>query len=294
MSHGLHTIMLPVRGDGKGDNVLAHAAVLAKRFGARVRVVHCVPSAKDMMPYGVVLPRMVREQLEAAAAGGAEVAHDELLDEFRGLANLFGIAEQNYEAGKATARFVQYQGKQVDAVRHFGRLADLICVSQPDQTLNLGANTLKSALFSSGRPVMMCPPQEHVSEDFADHIAIGWNGSLEASRAVAMSMPLIVGAKSVTILTTAATEEVSEATGHEASAEQLQRYLELKSVVANIRRFSGKASNVGKELLSETEESGAGTLIMGAYHDSYERESLFGGNSQTVVQEAKIPIVLVH
>lgn len=287
MSNGLHTIMLPVRGDGKGDNVLAHAAILAKQFGARVRVVHCVPSAKDMMPYGVVLPRMVREQLEAAAAGGAEVAHDELLDEFRGLAKLFGIAEQDYEAGKATARFIQYQGKQVDAVRHFGRLADIICVPQPDQALNLGANTLKSALFSSGRPVMMCPPQEHVSPDFPDHIAIGWNGSLEASRAIAMTMPLIANAKSVTILS-------SGSTGHEATAGQLQRYLELKSVDSTVYPFDAKGGNVGAQLLEETSGVGAGMLIMGAYHDSFERESLFGGNSQAVVKQAKLPVVFVH
>ena len=166
MGNGLNTIMLPVRGDGKGDNVLAHAAILAKRHHARVRVIHCVPSAKDLMPYGVVLPRMVREQLEQAAAGGAEVARDELTEEFRGLAKLFGLAEQDYEPNKATARFLQYEGKQVDAVRHYGRLADLICVSQPDPKLNLGANTLKSALFSSGRPVMMCPPQRNSRRRF--------------------------------------------------------------------------------------------------------------------------------
>lgn len=287
MSHGLHTIMLPVRGDGKGDNVLAHAAILAKRFGARVRVIHCHPSAKDMMPFGVALPRVVREQIEKAAASGAEVTREELIKEFRGLAQLFGLEEQDFEAGKATARFIEYEGKQVDAVRHFGRLADLICVPQPDPQLNLGSNTLKSALFSSGRPVMMCPPQDKVAEDFADHVAIGWNGSLEASRAVALSMPLIAGAKSVTILSTGST-------GHDASASQLQRYLELKSVDSTVRRFEASGSKVGAQLLTETEGAGAGTLIMGAYHDSFERESLFGGNSQVVVQEAKIPVVMVH
>ena len=62
----LHTIMVPVRGDGKGDNVLAHAAVLAKRFGARVRVVHCHPKADDLMPYGVVIPAVLRRQIEEA------------------------------------------------------------------------------------------------------------------------------------------------------------------------------------------------------------------------------------
>lgn len=287
MQGALHTIMLPIRGDGKGDNVLAHAAVLAKRFGARVRVVHCHPTTEDMMPFGVALPKIVREQIEQAAAGSAEVQREQLLDEFRGLAKLLGLSEQAYEAGKATARFIEYEGKQVDAVRHFGRLADLICVPQPDPQLNLGANTLKSALFASGRPVMMCPPQESVSDDFADHVMIGWNGSIEASRAVAMSMPLITSAKTVTILS-------SGATGHDATAEQLRRYLELKSVDADVRLFDTGSTRVGAQLLSETEAAGAGVLIMGAYHDSFERTSIFGGNSQVVVEKAKFPIVMVH
>jgi len=283
----LHTIMMPARDDGMGDNVLAHAAVLAKRHGSRVRVVHCHPKTDDMMPYGVVIPKIVREQIEKAAAQNAETNRERLTEEFRGLANLFGLSLQDYEPGKATARFIEYEGKQVDAVRHYGRLADLICVAKPDPKSNLGSNTLKSALFSSGRPVMMCPPQESVAEGFADNVAIGWNGSLEASRAVAMSMPLISSAKSVTILTTGTT-------GHDPSADQLQRYLELKGVAAQIRTFSAKGSVVGDQLLAETRASGAGVLIMGAYHDSYERESLFGGNSQVVVQKAEMPVILVH
>ena len=100
-------------------------------------------------------------------------------------------------------------------------------------------------------------------------------------------MPLISAAKSVTILSTGST-------GHEASAGQLQRYLELKSVNATIREFTAKGSNVGTQLLAETADAGAKTLIMGAFHESFERESLFGGNSQAVVKEATFPIVMVH
>jgi nucleotide-binding universal stress UspA family protein len=51
---------------------------------------------------------------------------------------------------------------------------------------------------------------------------------------------------------------------------------------------------VGLQLLEETDKAGAGVLIMGAYHDSYERESVFGGNSQAVVKHAKVPVVMVH
>ncbi len=278
--------MVPVRGDGRGDNVLAHAAVLAKRFGARVRVVHCHPNADDLMPFGVVIPAVLRKQIEEAALGNVEVTKDGLVAEFKALIADLGLADEEHSPGKPTARFIEYEGKQVDAVRHFGRLSDLICVPQPGGQ-GLGSNTLKSALFSSGRPVMMCPPTDHIPENLGDRIAIAWNGSLEATRAVGMAMPLIEAASSVTILSSSAIQ-------HTATAEDLARYLELKNIPAIIRRFEPEGTIVGGQLLTEATNAGANLLVMGAYHDSYERESLFGGNSQTVVDEAGIPVVLVH
>lgn len=283
----LHTIMVPVRGDGKGDNVFAHAAALAHKFGARVRVVHCHPKLADLMPYGVVVPQIMRRQIEEAAARNVDATRDQLTEEFRVLARDLGIAEQDFEPGKPTARFIEYEGKQVDAVVHFGRVADLICVAQPDDTSNLGTNTLKSALFSSGRPVMMCPHRDTVAQDFADRVTIGWNGSLEATRAVAQAMSLIAAASDVTILS-------SPTSAHSASAADLQRYLELKGVASRVQTFEARSSVVGLQLLEETDKAGAGVLIMGAYHDSYERESVFGGNSQAVVKHAKVPVVMVH
>lgn len=283
----LHTIMVPVRGDGKGDNVFAHGAALARKYGARVRVVHCHPRTQDLMPIGVAIPSAMRKQIEEAAARSVDVTREKLTEEFRQLAAQLGVAEQDFEAGKPTARFIEYEGKQVDAVRHLGRLADIICVAQPDVGMTLGANTLKAALFSSGRPVMMCPHRDTVSEAQFDHVTIGWNGSLEATRAVAQSMALIESASRVTILSSSSSE-------HAASAEELQRYLELKSVSSDIHSFKPKGETVGLQLLEETGAVGAGTLIMGAYHDSYERESIFGGNSQAVVENATIPVVMVH
>ncbi|MCR9089296.1 MAG: universal stress protein [Rhodobacteraceae bacterium] len=282
----IHTIMLPVREDGMGGNVLAHAAVVARQFGSRVRIIHCHPRPDDLMPYGVVIPKILRKQIEEAARANADTTADQLIAEFKSRAADLGLAEESHAAGKATARFIEYEGKQVDAVRHFGRLADLICVSQPDRESNLGANTLKTALFSSGRPVMMCPHADTVEEGFCRHVAIGWNGSLEASRAAALAMPLIEAADKVTILTTGDTE-------HSATADEFRRYLELRTVDSEIREFKGRG-NVGDKLLGESTASGAGLLIMGAYHESYERETVFGGNSQTVVDRAEMPIVLVH
>lgn len=50
----------------------------------------------------------------------------------------------------------------------------------------------------------------------------------------------------------------------------------------------------GDQLLAEARSAGAGKLVMGAYLESCERESIFGGNSQVAVGEADLPVVLVH
>lgn len=287
MSNGLDTIMLPVRGDGKGDNVFAHGAALAHRFTARVRVVHCHPKADDLMPYGVVIPQVLRKQIEDAASNNADVTRKQLLEEFRALAKTLDLTEGAYAPDRATTRFIEYEGKQADAVRSYGRLADLICVPQPDKDAGLGFNTLKSALFSSGRPVMICPETEALDTTFADHVTIAWNGSLEATRAVAMTLPVISAASSVTILSSAPRD-------HTAPAEDLRRYLEIKGVDSALRMFDARSSVVGQQLLDETREAGADLMIMGAYHDSYERETIFGGNSQSVVEGATLPVIMVH
>ena len=282
----LHIIMMPVRGDNRGPVLFAHAAVLAKRFSAHVKVVHCHPKAEDMMPYGVVIPGFLRKQIEVATQRNADAEENFVHAKFAADAAKHGVSEQDPELNKPTAKFYEYEGKQVDAVRHYGRLSDLICVSKPSKEEDLGFNTLKSALFSSGRPVLVCPQTTDVALDLGRHVAIGWNGSLEASRAVAIAMPLIENAEIVTILTGGQSE-------HTASAEELREYLTHRGISSDVVQFQIKG-NVGRQLLSKCADIAADMLIMGAYHESYERESLLGGNSATIVAEAKIPIVMVH
>ncbi len=279
--------MMPVRGDGKGPVLFAHAVALAKRFGAHVNVVHCHPKAEDMMPYGVVIPGFLRDQIEAATRRSAEVEESFIHEKFSADARKHGISEQDPELNKPTAGFLEYQGKQVDAVRHFGRLSDLICVAKPSREEDLGFNTLKSALFSSGRPVLVCAAKGgNVPADLGHHVAVAWNGSLEASRAVALAMPVIENAAKVTVLTAGQSE-------HAATAEELKEYLALRGVEAVVNTFDAKG-NVGRQLLEKCAQAGADMLVMGAYHDSYERESILGGNSATVVAEAEIPVIMAH
>ena len=71
----IRTILAPVRGDGKGEAVLDHAVAMARRFGARVLVVHARPRPEDLLPVGVpVTGAMKRMILDSAAASATEEA----------------------------------------------------------------------------------------------------------------------------------------------------------------------------------------------------------------------------
>ena len=277
---------MPVRGDGKGQGVLAHAAALARRHGAHVTVLHCRARAGDMMPYGVPVPALVRRQIEESAASLADEEERALRTEFAELLPRFGLTEREAAPGEGpSASWREAEGRQIDVIRTHGRLADIVCVAKPDRDRNLGANTLKAALFATGRPVMMCPPSDP-SDTLGSHVAIGWNGSLEAARATGLGRPLLTGADRVTVLT--AGEEP-----HGATAEGLVAKLGLLGVAAELVRFE-PTGGIGRSLLEQAAAAGADTLLMGAYHDSREQETVFGGNTQTVVDTAMMPVVLVH
>jgi nucleotide-binding universal stress UspA family protein len=283
----LDKILVPVRGDGKGDNALAHAAGLAHRFGSHIVVAHCRARPEDMMPFGVPLPAFAREQFLKQSAILADEVEKGLRGELSALALKLGLSESDPpHGGTATVSFVEEQGRMVDIIKSHGRLADLIVVPKPDRDRNIGSNSLKAALFRTGRPVLMCPDTPEVAADLGASLAIGWNGSMESSRAVALNIDLIAKAEKVTILAGEGGEP------HGATTDDLVDYLALRRIKAEVRRFS--ARNAGEALLSETKAVGASLLVMGAYGDSHERETLFGGNTQTVVDVSDIPVVMVH
>ncbi|WP_425040697.1 universal stress protein [Primorskyibacter sp. S187A] len=283
----LRKIIVPVRGDVMIDTVLEHATSLARQHGAHLVVAHCRKSSKDLRPYSRALPGFARKTMMAQAETLADQEEQDVREKLHQFALSVDMPETDTPvAGTASIAFVEEYGQMIDVIKHNGRLADLVVVNQPRRDLNIGTNALQSALYETGRPVLMCPHDVHVVPDLGAHIAIAWNGSLEASRAVATTLDLALAARKVTILTGGKGEP------HGATAEELVGYYQMRGITAEINRFDTR--NPGAELLAKTTEVGANLLVMGAYGHNHERETLFGGNTQVVVDKAKIPVVLVH
>ena len=57
----VRTILVPVRGDGKGERVLDHALNFARHYSAHLDVVHCRPRPEDLLPFGVSVPAILKK-----------------------------------------------------------------------------------------------------------------------------------------------------------------------------------------------------------------------------------------
>jgi hypothetical protein len=70
---------------------------------------------------------------------------------------------------------------------NLSRTYDLTVLSRPGNRGTL-MSTLESALFDSGRPVLLAPPSSPMS--LGQTVLIHWNASTEMSRAISMAMPI--------------------------------------------------------------------------------------------------------
>jgi nucleotide-binding universal stress UspA family protein len=283
-------ILVPVRGDGKGENVLAHAAAIARRNNAHIEAVHCRARPKDLIPHGVFVPPSLRAQLEQQAVELANAEEASLQEQFVELMRRLQIEVVEGAVpprDRPTAGWFEEQSRQMDVIKSHGRLADLVAVAKPDRDRNLGVNTLRAALFNTGRPVLICPPAEAPPDTLGERIAIAWNGSMEASRAVALALPLIQEAREIVVLDGGIGD-------HGATGEELMRYLAIRGVSARCEPIHAEEHPGATILAAAAGVARADLLIMGAYSHSREHETIFGGATQYVVDHTAMPVVMVH
>lgn len=284
----LRSILVPVRGDGKGEGVLDHALCLAGRHDAHLEILHCRPKPEDMIPYGVPVPASLRKSLVSSASELADEEERQVRKLFHEYCERRGVAEVDdfpWPQDGVSATWREATGKQANVIGVRGRLVDLIAVAQPDRTQNLGLNTLQAALLESGKLVLMCPPRP--CERLGEKVAIAWNGSGEAARAITAALPILKKADEVVLMAPSHKElPVSD--------KEAKVYLETHGVSCSLKSFSSPGSVVAKILLDNAGEAGADCLLMGAYGQSRQRELIMGGVTQYVVDHSELPILFMH
>lgn len=282
-------ILVPLDGTERSADVLDTALVIANRFDSHIKVVHVREHISEPFTFGG-LPASYREEFARMSSR----AVDEVVDQVRGQFNAFckqggvKITRKPSSSAVVTASLHIVEGDPEAVLDRESRLVDVIAMSRPTihRIGGQGVGELhESLMLHSGRPVLIVPPAPEWKAHRVDHAAIGWNDSVEASRALCMTLPWLTQMKKVSVL-------VSKK--REAGVEEVVDYLKRHGCKTDYHVISGKGTNVGKKMLNTCAEIGAEFLVVGGFSHARTRQRLFGGVTSHLLSHTDIITVMAH
>jgi nucleotide-binding universal stress UspA family protein len=255
--------------------VLETARLLASKFGATVEGVALRPAFAD-----IVAP----DPIVAVTIPPADWNEAEFTRSVRQVFDRFA-AEQQPAAD--APRFRWRGGSPIDdaALGSLGRVHDVTVIGRPG---NRGARmtAVESALFDSGRPVLMAPPAPPAS--LGETVLIHWNASTETARNILFAMPILRKAGRVSLIA------VEGAMVPGPSIKDAVGYLEANGIAATDKTVTGRGLRPGEVILAEAAAQGADLLIKGAYTQSRLRQMIFGGATSHILSAAELPVFFAH
>jgi nucleotide-binding universal stress UspA family protein len=148
-------------------------------------------------------------------------------------------------------------------------------------------SVLEATLLGAGRPLLIMPPGKQVAA--GQTIAIAWNGSTEAARAVAGALPFLDGARRVHVLTAETWRTQSDV------ALDLIAYLGWRGIACQTCAVSGgESESVGAALLRTATELGAELMVMGGYGRPRLSQLVLGGVTRHALSAAELPLLVGH
>jgi nucleotide-binding universal stress UspA family protein len=180
-------------------------------------------------------------------------------------------------------------GVPYQAVGLHARYSDLSIVPQnkPEGQDFRFAELAEDLLVSSGRPVLVVPTGWK-NKSIGRTVIVAWNGSREASRALADAMPLLEKAKKVEIFT-AGKDDIGDLPGADIAA-----HLAHHKIDVEVHRSAAAGISVGDALLNRASDSGADLIVMGGYGHSRFREFILGGVTRHILEHLTVPALLSH
>jgi nucleotide-binding universal stress UspA family protein len=147
-------------------------------------------------------------------------------------------------------------------------------------------SALETALFESGRPILIAPPSPPAN--LGQNVVIAWNGSTETARTIAMAMPFLARAEQVLVLS------VDEGMVPGPSAAEVAQNLVRNRIQARSRHAQAAGRGAGAAILEEAAAAGADLLLKGAYTHSRLRQMIFGGATSHILGAAEIPVIMAN
>lgn len=179
-----------------------------------------------------------------------------------------------------------------DVLSDHARLYDVTIVPMPEaeSVSQFDAQWyVEEIIFGSGRPTIVVPAMSGKSIA-VDTIAVAWDKSRTAARAIADAMPVLRTAKRVRLLTVIGEKEIVS----ERSGDEFVRHLALQGVNAVTHQVDAGDRTIGEVLRQEVEAFGCDLIVMGAYGQSRVREFILGGATKAMLTQPPAALFMSH
>ncbi len=282
--HILAQLSIPETAQG----VLDASLMCARKFNGHIDAVHVRQNAVFVPPIpvvssdmaGMVLPDIVSAQESVLEHNSKEA--ERLFRRFV-IDNDITIKTVPELDGAVSADFKQLQGNPEEVMVRLSRVSDLTVMPRPhdaDFPNDDSFSVLNAVLMETGAAVLLPSVSGH--ETIGTKIAVEWNGSPEAAKAVTLGMPFLRKAEKIVIFETAKLTEYDDAAA-------LKKLLAWNGVDAEIVSLESSGAALCEKL-----DGGFDLLVMGAYTQSSMRRWILGSTTVYVIEHADVPLLLAH
>ncbi len=145
-------------------------------------------------------------------------------------------------------------------------------------------------LFTAGRPVLLVP-QAAEGATLGAHVAIAWNSSRSAARAVNDALPLLERSERTTVITLNPSDSIEARGG--LPAPRLLEHLRRHGISARPIELSDVPADAIAAALQETARAaGADLLVAGAHGHTWLREILLGSVTRDLLSQLELPVMM--
>lgn len=201
------------------------------------------------------------------------------------------FSDASHARGVGRVSWMATQVAPAKTLRSLGAWHDLAIIERDIALDSVLSDVLGETLLTCRTACLVLPPRWDKPVHFR-HLVIGWNGSLEAARAIRAALPIAIRAEHVTVLTDRSQTDDDES-GNAPHFEPID-YLRRHGVATRERPVSATPRESGRMLLAEANRLAADILVMGAYGRTRVRERMLGGATKYVLENAQIPLLMQH
>jgi nucleotide-binding universal stress UspA family protein len=279
----MKTILLPTQNIAAMQSTLKTAVLLAQCTGAYI----------EGFPLRFGIPEFVAAELATSfPLDSYQAKSEEEMAETRRMFETFmqqhGIPPAGSGSNRPCFGWLATTPEGEGFVGSYGRAFDVTVASRPDlETTGPINRVIESALFESGRPVLLSPPE--APKHIATNIMIHWNGSTEQARVNGFATPLLRQAERVTVLTVIGGQDVPGP-----SVDQILRQLAYNDIAAEPVSVKLEGRSTGEAVLDAARASDCDLLIKGAFTRNRLRQMIFGGATSYIMEHADLPVLMAH